>query len=111
MLLTEAARFGDWLRNDLSAMELELARRRRAMLDSPVEAASPPGDEKLCRWSLRLVCTSPTETGVVAWARRAAAAAAAESAALEARLARNAWAAAVAAEGLGSGLRCCIECA
>jgi hypothetical protein len=49
--------------------------------------------------SVLFVCTSATEVGVVGRALRAAAAAAEESEAFEARFFRKAWAAALAAEG------------
>jgi hypothetical protein len=65
-------------------------------------ATELPMDEvEPARRSILLVCTSPTDIGVVGRDRRAAAAAADESDALEAWFLRKAEAAAVAADGLG----------
>ena len=51
---------------------------------------------------MRFVCICPTETGLVVWERRAAAAAALERLALDFRLARKACVAAVEAAALGT---------
>lgn len=60
--------------------------------------------------SIRLVWTSATDVGVVGRARRAAAAAAEDSALFDAWFFKKAWAAAVAAEGSAfSPLRCCAQ--
>lgn len=56
------------------------------------------------RWARRFVGRSPTGVGVVGRERRAAAAAAFERLALEARLARKAWTAAVEAAAVGGVL-------
>jgi hypothetical protein len=74
-------------------------------LVDPVELPKDEFEAVLRR--VRFVCTSATDVGVVGRALRAAAAAAEESEAFEARFFRKAWAAAVAAEGSAlEALRC-----
>lgn len=66
-----------------------------------VGRALPFDETEPDRWALRLVGISPTGVGVVGRDRRAAAAAALERFALELRLARKAWTAAVEAAAVG----------
>ena len=95
-------RAGDGSRNVLSVMDPELVCRRRPPGRAAVPGALPFEEIEPCLWSIRFVCTSLTGVGVLACVRSAAAAAAEDKFALEARLARKAWAAAVAAAAVGA---------
>ena len=100
LILAEEPRFGDGSRKVLSVIEPELFCRCRPGFCGLL-ATLPCDDVEVRRWIIRFVCISPTGVGVVVWERRAAAAAALERLALEARLARKACAAAVAAAAVG----------
>lgn len=92
-----AARLGEGSRKDLSDIELLLPRRSSWGLEVDVEL--PIEDVEPDRLIVLFVCTSATEVGVVGRDRKAAAAAADDREAFEARFFRKAWAAAVVAEG------------
>lgn len=100
------ARAGEGSRKVRSDIDPLLPRRSREFPCGPLvdPAIELPIDElEPARRSIRLVWTSPTDTGVVGRARNAAAAAAADSDGLEAWLFRKAEAAAVAALALAVG--------
>lgn len=100
------ARAGEGSRKVRSDIDPLLPRRSRALPCGPLvdPAIELPIDElEPARRSIRLVWTSPTDTGVVGRARNAAAAAAADSDALEAWFFRKAEAAAVVALALAVG--------
>lgn len=92
---------GDGSRKVLSVKDPELPRRCRVGLPG----ALPLDDEDPHRCCIRFVWISPTGVGVVVCERRAAPAAAAARLTLEARFARKACAAAVAAAAVGAVLR------
>jgi hypothetical protein len=98
---TGCDRAGEAARNVRSDIEPELPLRSSwasgGPLADPVEL--PTDEVEPALRSVLFVCTSATEVGVVGRALRAAAAAAEDRAALEARFFRKAWAAALAAEG------------
>lgn len=89
---------GDGSRKVLSDIELEL-RRRSNWEDARAGTELALEEPEFSLRNVRFVWTSATLVGVVGLDRRAAAAAAAESVALDLLRARNAWAAAVVAEG------------
>lgn len=85
----EPGRFGDGERNVLSVIDPALPRLRSS------GPALPWDEVEEDRCNIRLVCISPTGTGVLVAERKAAAAAAFERLAFEPLLARNACVAAV----------------
>lgn len=100
-----APRAGDGSRKVLSDIELELRRRSNCELGrGGTELAFE--DPELVLRNIRFVWTSATLVGDVGRDLKAAAAAAAESDALDLLRARNAWAAAVVAEGSTLALVC-----
>lgn len=86
---------GEGSRNVRSVMEPELPCLCKVGLALPFDETEPD------RWALRFVGNCPTGVGVVGRERRAAAAAAFDKLALEARLLRKAWTAAVEAAAVG----------
>ena len=96
---------GDWSLNVLSVIDPELPWRRRV----PGPTVALPFDDTDAFRRIRFVCTSLTGVGLVVWVRSAAAAAADERATLEARFARKACAAAVAAAGVVGVFRAACE--
>ena len=101
-----APRAGDGSRKVLSDIELELSRRSNCELGRAGTELALEDPEFVLR-IVRFVWTSATLVGDVGRDRSAAAAAAAERVALDLLRARNAWAAAVVAEGSTSTLACC----
>lgn len=99
---------GDGSRNVLSDIELEL-RRLSNWEDARAGTELALEEPEFSLRIVRFVWTSATLVGDVGLDRSAAAAAAAESVALDLLRARNAWAAAVVAEGsaLAFTLACC----
>ena len=100
-ILDGGRRLGDGSRKVRSVMEPELFCLCRLPGRRPLPWALPLDEVDPWRCNMRLVFTSLIGVGVVVWERKAAAAAAADRFALDTRLARNAWAAAVAAAGVG----------
>jgi hypothetical protein len=98
---------GDGSRNVLSDIELEL-RRRSNWEDARAGTELALEDPEFSLRIVRFVWTSATLVGDVGRDRSAVAAAAAESVALDLLRARNAWAAAVVAEG--SALKLLLAC-
>lgn len=100
---------GEGSRNVLSDIELELRRRSNCGDDRAGTELALEEPEFVLR-IVRFVWTSATLVGDVGRDRSAAAAAAAESVALDLLRARNAWAAAVVAEGSALGLPLAFAC-
>ena len=100
----ELPRIGEGVLKVLSVIDPELFCRCNPPGRCTIPPALPSEEFEACRWTMRFVCSSPTGTGLVVYERSAAAAAALERLALEVRLARKAWTAAVDAAALGGVL-------